>query len=158
MRRLLPVHLEDLAAWPDKSLRRAMAALAPFDVALHVEGHGVGQWACFKCHDASGTFKIATAEEFNRTDGPPDAIAHGQLGDLDAAASQARTLAESDVRGPTARIAALVELDEGPRLVGYMVDCRPEGMAFGMKVRVSQPRSTIASSTSKSTNQAAAIC
>jgi hypothetical protein len=33
-------------------------------------------------------------------------------------------------------IMVLVELEEGPRLVGYMVDCRPEGMAFGMKVRV----------------------
>jgi hypothetical protein len=33
-------------------------------------------------------------------------------------------------------IMVLVELAEGPRLVGYMVDCRPEGMAFGMKVRV----------------------
>jgi len=33
-------------------------------------------------------------------------------------------------------IMVLVELDEGPRLVGYMVDCRPEGMAFGMRVRV----------------------
>ena len=33
-------------------------------------------------------------------------------------------------------VMVLVELAEGPRLVGYMVDCRPEGMAFGMKVRV----------------------
>jgi uncharacterized OB-fold protein len=33
-------------------------------------------------------------------------------------------------------IMVLVELEEGPRLVGYMVDCRPEEMAFGMKVRV----------------------
>lgn len=33
-------------------------------------------------------------------------------------------------------IMVLVELEEGPRLVGYMVDVRPEGMAFGMKVRV----------------------
>jgi len=33
-------------------------------------------------------------------------------------------------------IMVLVELEEGPRLVGYMVDCRPEGMAFGMRVRV----------------------
>ena len=33
-------------------------------------------------------------------------------------------------------IMVLVQLDEGPRLVGYMVNCRPEEMAFGMKVRV----------------------
>jgi uncharacterized OB-fold protein len=33
-------------------------------------------------------------------------------------------------------IMVLVELEEGPRLVGYMVDARPEGMAFGMKVSV----------------------
>jgi uncharacterized OB-fold protein len=33
-------------------------------------------------------------------------------------------------------IMVLVRLDEGPRLVGYMVNCKPEDMAFGMKVRV----------------------
>ena len=33
-------------------------------------------------------------------------------------------------------IMVLVQLDEGPRLVGYMVHCRPEEMAFGMRVRV----------------------
>ena len=33
-------------------------------------------------------------------------------------------------------IMVLVQLDEGPRLVGYMVNCRPEDMAFGMRVRV----------------------
>jgi uncharacterized OB-fold protein len=33
-------------------------------------------------------------------------------------------------------ILVLVQLDEGPRLVGYMVGCRPEEMSFGMKVRV----------------------
>jgi uncharacterized OB-fold protein len=33
-------------------------------------------------------------------------------------------------------IMVLVELEEGPRLVGYMVNCRPEDMAFGMRVRV----------------------
>jgi uncharacterized protein len=33
-------------------------------------------------------------------------------------------------------IIVLVELDEGPRLVGYMVNCKPEEMRFGMKVRV----------------------
>lgn len=33
-------------------------------------------------------------------------------------------------------IMVLVQLDEGPRLVGYMVNCRPEEMAFGMRVRV----------------------
>ena len=30
----------------------------------------------------------------------------------------------------------LVELDEGPRLVGYMVNATPEEMRFGMPVRV----------------------
>jgi hypothetical protein len=33
-------------------------------------------------------------------------------------------------------VMVLVEVEEGPRLVGYMVDCLPDGMAFGMKVRV----------------------
>jgi uncharacterized OB-fold protein len=33
-------------------------------------------------------------------------------------------------------IMVLVQLEEGPRLVGYMVNCKPEEMAFGMKVRV----------------------
>jgi uncharacterized OB-fold protein len=33
-------------------------------------------------------------------------------------------------------IMVLVQLEEGPRLVGYMVSCRPEQMSFGMKVRV----------------------
>jgi len=33
-------------------------------------------------------------------------------------------------------IMVLVQLAEGPRLVGYMVNCTPERMAFGMKVRV----------------------
>jgi uncharacterized OB-fold protein len=33
-------------------------------------------------------------------------------------------------------IMVLVQLDEGPRLVGYMVNCRPEEMTFGMRVRV----------------------
>jgi hypothetical protein len=33
-------------------------------------------------------------------------------------------------------ILVLVQLDEGPRLVGYMVNCRPENVAFGMRVRV----------------------
>jgi len=33
-------------------------------------------------------------------------------------------------------ILVLVQLDEGPRLVGYMVGCRPEQMSFGMEVRV----------------------
>jgi uncharacterized OB-fold protein len=30
----------------------------------------------------------------------------------------------------------LVQVEEGPRLVGYMVNTRPEAMRFGMKVRV----------------------
>ncbi|HZR84281.1 MAG TPA: OB-fold domain-containing protein [Candidatus Binatia bacterium] len=30
----------------------------------------------------------------------------------------------------------VVELDEGPRLVGYMVSCRPEDVAIGKRVRV----------------------
>ncbi len=30
----------------------------------------------------------------------------------------------------------LVEVDEGPRLVGYMVNTRPDEMRFGMPVRV----------------------
>jgi hypothetical protein len=33
-------------------------------------------------------------------------------------------------------ILVLVQLEEGPRLVGYMVHCVPEEMAFGMKVKV----------------------
>ena len=33
-------------------------------------------------------------------------------------------------------VIVLVQLDEGPRLVGYMVNCTPEQMRFGMKVRV----------------------
>lgn len=33
-------------------------------------------------------------------------------------------------------ILVLVQLDEGPRLVGYMVQCTPERMAIGMRVRV----------------------
>src|SRR5262249_60980031 len=33
-------------------------------------------------------------------------------------------------------IMVLVQLEEGPRLVGYMVNCTPEQMTFGMKVRV----------------------
>jgi uncharacterized OB-fold protein len=33
-------------------------------------------------------------------------------------------------------IMVVVELEEGPRLVGYMVGCKPEEMRFGMKVRV----------------------
>jgi uncharacterized OB-fold protein len=32
-------------------------------------------------------------------------------------------------------IMVVVELVEGPRLVGYMVNCRPEQMQFGMPVR-----------------------
>ena len=33
-------------------------------------------------------------------------------------------------------VMVLVQLDEGPRLVGYMVGCTPEEMRFGMRVRV----------------------
>jgi hypothetical protein len=33
-------------------------------------------------------------------------------------------------------IMVLAQLDEGPRLVGYMVRCRPDEMAIGMRVRV----------------------
>jgi uncharacterized OB-fold protein len=33
-------------------------------------------------------------------------------------------------------IMVVVQLAEGPRLVGYMVHCKPGDMAFGMKVRV----------------------
>ena len=33
-------------------------------------------------------------------------------------------------------VLVLVELEEGPRLVGYMVDCTPAEMRFGMAVRV----------------------
>ena len=33
-------------------------------------------------------------------------------------------------------IMVLVEVEEGPRLVGYMVNARPEDMRFGMPVRV----------------------
>lgn len=37
-------------------------------------------------------------------------------------------------------ILVLVQLDEGPRLVGYMINCTPERMRFGMKVRVAFKR------------------
>ena len=33
-------------------------------------------------------------------------------------------------------IMVVVQLDEGPRLVGYMVNCKPEEISFGMRVRV----------------------
>lgn len=33
-------------------------------------------------------------------------------------------------------VLVVVQLDEGSRLVGYMVNCKPEEMAFGMRVRV----------------------
>ena len=33
-------------------------------------------------------------------------------------------------------VMVVVQLTEGPRIVGYMVHCRPDEMAFGMKVRV----------------------
>jgi hypothetical protein len=33
-------------------------------------------------------------------------------------------------------VMVLVQVDEGPRLVGYMVRCGPEEMRFGMRVRV----------------------
>jgi uncharacterized OB-fold protein len=33
-------------------------------------------------------------------------------------------------------VMVLVETDEGPRLVGYMIHCRPDEMSFGMRVRV----------------------
>jgi len=33
-------------------------------------------------------------------------------------------------------ILVLVQLDEGPRLVGYMINTTPEAMRFGMPVRV----------------------
>jgi uncharacterized protein len=33
-------------------------------------------------------------------------------------------------------ILVLVQVDEGPRLVGYMVNCAPDAMRFGMRVRV----------------------
>lgn len=39
-------------------------------------------------------------------------------------------------------ILVLVRIEEGPRLVGYMVNCDPEGMRFGMKVRVVYKRLT----------------
>jgi hypothetical protein len=39
-------------------------------------------------------------------------------------------------------VLVVVELAEGPRLVGYMVRCAPEAMAFGMPVRVAFERLT----------------
>jgi hypothetical protein len=33
-------------------------------------------------------------------------------------------------------VMVVVQLAEGPRIVGHMVGCRPDEMAFGMKVRV----------------------
>jgi uncharacterized OB-fold protein len=33
-------------------------------------------------------------------------------------------------------VMVVVQLAEGPRIVGYMVGCRPDEMAFGMRVRV----------------------
>jgi hypothetical protein len=39
-------------------------------------------------------------------------------------------------------IMVVVALAEGPRIVGHMVNCRPEEMAFGMPVRVVYKRLT----------------
>jgi len=39
-------------------------------------------------------------------------------------------------RNQLPHIMVVVELDEGPRLVGYMVNCAPTQMAFGLRVRV----------------------
>ena len=39
-------------------------------------------------------------------------------------------------------IMVLVQLDEGPRLVGYMIHCTPEKMRFGMQVQVAYKRLT----------------
>lgn len=39
-------------------------------------------------------------------------------------------------------VLVIVQLDEGARLVGYMINCRPEEMAFGMRVRVAFRRLT----------------
>lgn len=39
-------------------------------------------------------------------------------------------------------VLVIVQLDEGSRLVGYMVRCRPEEMTFGMRVRVAFERLT----------------
>ena len=39
-------------------------------------------------------------------------------------------------------ILVLVELEEGARLVGYMVNCTPERVRFGMKVKVAFKRLT----------------
>lgn len=39
-------------------------------------------------------------------------------------------------------IMVVVALAEGPRIVGHMVDCRPEDMRFGMPVRVAYKRLT----------------
>jgi len=33
-------------------------------------------------------------------------------------------------------VMVVVQLDEGPRIVGHMVDTKPEAMRFGMRVRV----------------------
>jgi uncharacterized OB-fold protein len=33
-------------------------------------------------------------------------------------------------------VMVVVQLAEGPKIVGYMVGCRPDEMAFGMRVRV----------------------
>jgi hypothetical protein len=39
-------------------------------------------------------------------------------------------------------VMVLVQVDEGPRLVGYMRNVRAEEMAFGMRVRVAFERLT----------------
>ena len=39
-------------------------------------------------------------------------------------------------------VMVLVQVAEGPRLVGYMVDVRPEDMGFGMRVQVAFERLT----------------
>jgi len=39
-------------------------------------------------------------------------------------------------------IMVVVQLAEGPRIVGHMINCRPEQMAFGMLVRVAFKRLT----------------
>jgi len=50
----------------------------------HVDGHGVGAWACFKCHegvaDAKGKLAIATAEVSRASLGPSKVAAHAHPG------------------------------------------------------------------------------
>jgi hypothetical protein len=57
---------------------------APEKKSWHVEGHGVGAWACFKCHegvaDAKGKLALATAKVMPRSARSFDVLTHAHPG------------------------------------------------------------------------------